>query len=372
MTLFTDRMALTVPQEAALQSGFFNVRARIARAGIQIYHGSELSGVAGVDPDAAYRIYRAPEEVFAEDSLASFAHLPITDGHPPAGVTADNHQSTSIGTALDAVSREENFVAATLSIRDAAAIERLRRGEIQQISAGYHADVTLAPGVTPGGEPYDGIQSHIRGNHIALVDAARCGPECRIGAESGPLCACASCQSSREDHMSEPRKRLTDDGDPKIAETVAELKKANASLSEALEAAQKTISRLTAELESKSGEVEAMSAAPTGDADFETRVKARTDLLIQARSILGDQDFSARSDRDIRRAAIAHIYGDGFVDGASDHALTGMFKVLMRDRAHGLDNLNGAVTPAHNNSSLMAARAKRNARLQNAWKGARS
>ena len=53
MTLFIDRAEVSVPISAALRSGFFNAPARIARTGIQIYSGGELTGGDGVDPEAA-------------------------------------------------------------------------------------------------------------------------------------------------------------------------------------------------------------------------------------------------------------------------------------------------------------------------------
>ena len=372
MTLFIDRAEISVPTSAALRSGFFNADAKIARSGIQIYHGSELTSVDGVDPEKLYRVYRSEAEVFAPDAMDSFANLPVTDGHPPEGVDAKNHSGVAIGVALGEVAREGDFLTATLSIRDAATIEKLKRGEAHQISTGYYADVTLAPGTTPDGETYDAIQSHIRGNHIAIVDAARCGPECRIGIIAD--CDCASCQTKKGHTMSDGKISFQDEGDPvgdPVSETVEALKAANTRLTEALEAAQDTIARLTSELESKSGEVEAMAAAPTSDSDFTKRVHKRAELLTHARALLGDTDLSACSNADIRRAAIAQVYGDGFVADATDHALTGMFKVLMRDRARFADNLNGAVMPRSNISNLDAARAKQKARLANAWKEGR-
>ena len=368
MTLFIDRAEISVPTSAALRSGFLNAEAKIARSGIQIYHGSELTGVDGVDPEKLYRVYRPDAEVFATEAMDSFANLPVTDGHPPEGVDVDNHSCVAIGVALGEVAREGDFLTATLSIRDAATIEKLKRGEAHQISTGYYADVTLAPGTTPDGETYDAIQSHIRGNHIALVDAARCGPECRIGIIAD--CDCASCQTKKGHTMSDGKISFQDEGDP-VSETVEALKAANTRLTEALEAAQETIARLMAELESKSGEVEAMSAGPTSDADLSARIHERADLLTHARAILGHRDFSGHSNADIRRAALAKSYGEAFIADASDHALSGMFKVLMRDQDRFADNLNGAVSPSSHITSLDAARAKQKARLANAWKEGR-
>ncbi len=165
--------------------------------------------------------------------------------------------------------------------------------------------------------------------------------------------------------MSLSQNRLRDQDDP---DPMAELKAENDRLKQKLDAAMAEIKQLKAALEAKSGEVEALEAVPSADQAFDARVRDRANLLQQARDLLGDQDFSAKSDSEIRRAAIAHIYGDGFVANASDHALSGMFKVILRERGRLADTLNGAVTPSSETTSLQAARAKRDARLTNAWK----
>jgi len=320
--ILTDREHMPLPEEQLSGAGYLTLSAKIARTGIQDYFGHELAGVEGhIDPGKIYRVYRGEEEVFAVDALESFQGLPITLGHPSQEVTADNYKIHSVGHIVGQPFRDGDFIRAELTIRDAAAIAKIKSGEAAQLSVGYHADVHLSAGTAPNGQAYDAVQTNIRGNHIALVDAAR-------------------------------------------------------RMSEALRDAEATIETLSAELETKSGEVEALtakdSARPAEDADFAGRVQARAQMLSEARQILGDAvTLSAQSDSDIRKTVINHIYGDGFASGASDHALIGMYRVAVRDAGQSGDTLNGRITISTNNNERHLAEARRNQRLASAWqKGA--
>jgi len=369
--ILTDREHMPLPEEQISGAGYLTLSAKIARTGIQDYFGHELAGVEGhIDPGKIYRVYRGEEEVFAVDALESFQGLPITLGHPSQEVTADNYKIHSVGHIVGQPFRDGDFIRAELTIRDAAAIAKIKSGEAAQLSVGYHADVHLSAGTAPNGQAYDAVQTNIRGNHIALVDAARCGPECSLLKD----CACASCQLNKEEMMSD---FVTLDGEQiPLAQAVNKLKEANARMSEALKDAEATIETLSAELETKSGEVEALtakdSARPAEDADFAGRVQARAQMLSEAHQILGDAGaLSAQSDSDIRKTVINHIYGDGFASGASDHALIGMYRVAVRDAGQSGDTLNGRITISTNNNERHLAEARRNQRLASAWqKGA--
>lgn len=367
--VLTDREPLRLPESSVTGEGYINLSARIARIGIQSYYGHELQGVDNAEPEKLYRVYRPVEEVFAVDTLASFTELPITLGHPPVEIGAENYKNYAVGHIIGTPVRDGDYVRAELSVRDAAAIAKIKSGEAAELSVGYHAEVRLEAGLTPAGEAYDAIQSHIRGNHIALVDAARCGPECRIGDRASARCDCASCQSIKEQIMTD---FVTIDGEPMpLAEAVDKLRDANTRMAEALKDAETTIESLSSELETKTGEVEAMKQTPTGDSDFAAKVRARAQMLSEASAVLGaNAQISTLPDADIRRRVINRIYGDGFAEGASDHALIGMYKVAVRDAAKNTDNLNGLVAPGSSTSThLQAALTRRNERLTHAWKG---
>ncbi len=158
--------------------GFLIAPAKLARCGIQPYRVAELSDVSG-DPMRILNIYRPPEEVFAPESLASFENAPLTNDHPSSSfVTADNWRHLAIGSVRN-IRQQDGYVVGDLIVQDKSAIALIKSGKVG-LSAGYQSDKEMAPGVTPDGQPYDGIQRNIRVNHIALVRSPRCGPTCRI------------------------------------------------------------------------------------------------------------------------------------------------------------------------------------------------
>ncbi len=170
--------------------GFLRVRARIGRTGVHLYRAAELGTPVGYAPDDAIRVLRTPDEVFGDAAMASFAGKPVTDGHPPTMVDATNWKRYAVGQSGADVVRDGDHLATDLLITDIAAVKRVEAGAL--LSNGYLADFEFTPGTTAAGEAYDAVQSNIRGNHIALVDAGRCGESCRIDDAAVQDCGCGT------------------------------------------------------------------------------------------------------------------------------------------------------------------------------------
>jgi uncharacterized protein len=181
--------------------GYLVATGVLARSGIQEYRAYEL-GMDG-DPMRIVKIYRPESEVFDRDSMASFDGLPITIEHPPGAVTADNWSQYANGDARG-IDRAQDKMVGRLTFKTKAAIDALESGK-SELSNGYTFDFDETPGVTPDGQKYDGVQRKIRGNHVALVDAARCGPACRV-ADSIP--------QTKEITMADALRKVTVDGIP--------------------------------------------------------------------------------------------------------------------------------------------------------------
>jgi uncharacterized protein len=149
----------------------------IARTGVQDYGPGETGIEPG--PDGLVHIERKPEEVFRPETIASFNAKPIINDeylHATGGVTPDNWKNASVGIVLD-VRRGEgtqsNLLLSDLLICDAEAIEAVESGK-RQVSCGYQCKyITTGEG--------RGEQTYILGNHLCLVDRARCGIICSIG-----------------------------------------------------------------------------------------------------------------------------------------------------------------------------------------------
>lgn len=207
-----DFMSLTSRQMTA--EGYMVAPGNLARTGVQDYRAYELGLDAdGMDPMKVIRLHRPPEEVFDTASMASFEGKPITIEHPPVAVTSDNWAQLAKGDVRD-VGRSGELMTGTLVIRSKDAIEAVQDGKVQ-LSNGYTFELDMTSGTTADGRAYDGIQRNIRGNHVALVDAARCGSACRI-ADSQP--------NLEGKTMADAKRKVTVDGIPlEVEDTAAEV-----------------------------------------------------------------------------------------------------------------------------------------------------
>lgn len=171
VTVF-DRSTYKITERQYTGEGFLRVPGRVARTGIQEYLACEL-GLDG-DPMRVIKVMRPAEEVFNDESIASYTGADITIEHPQQFVDAATYNQISKGTTLTAY-KDGDFVKADLVIKAKDAIEAVESGKVQ-LSAGYSAVYDEAQ----ADAPYDYIQRNIRINHVALVDRARAGAQARI------------------------------------------------------------------------------------------------------------------------------------------------------------------------------------------------
>ncbi len=142
----------------------------IARTGEQTYLAREL-GLQGEDPEKTVRVYREEKEVFSPAAMASFEGKDVTDGHPNEGVEPSNFSNYTRG-HLQNVRRDGETLVADLIIKDPSLISEVRNGVKREVSCGYHCDYIQSGGGYR--------QTHIRGNHVAVVPRGRAGREIAI------------------------------------------------------------------------------------------------------------------------------------------------------------------------------------------------
>lgn len=170
-----DFQSLPMKKPVKTDAGFLRIPIRGTRVGIFEY----------VQPDGSIRReLRPPEEVFAKDSLATLAGVPLTIAHPKDLVDVKNIKRLSVGMTGDIIEKsEERFVDFMGTVTDARAVSMLERkrdeGKGQEVSCGYVAEMDFTPGIW-NGQPYDAVQRNIRYNHVAFVDRGRAGPEARV------------------------------------------------------------------------------------------------------------------------------------------------------------------------------------------------
>jgi hypothetical protein len=188
MLQICDKVDFSGSKRVITAEGFMRVPATLSRCGVYDYsaeacrrmpEAQAIRDALKLDPSEPLRVYRSPEQVFAEDSMASFANKPVTNNHPPEWINAKNARYYTVGYTGDAVERDGQFQKATLIITDAEVIKEIEEGK-KEISNGYDTRIVQKVGVTDDGEEYHAEFQNIRGNHIAIVSKGRAGNSCRI------------------------------------------------------------------------------------------------------------------------------------------------------------------------------------------------
>ena len=347
---------LTLHDLRVTGEGFLVASARIARAGIQDYRAAEL-GINDGDPDRIVPVLRPEDEVFDDAALASFERKPVTAGHPADTVTATNATGVTLGLTGDTVTRDGDLVATTITLFDEAAVADVRGGR-RQLSAGYSADIDWTPGITADGERFEAVQRNIKGNHIALVDAGRCGAACRIGDDrcaAGASCSCGGLRVKMKPSLT----TITHDGD--LIETTEEAARVIQQLKDDLAALTADRDR---ELGARDAEIAKLKDGRLSPADIDRLAAERADVVARAQMIADDIDCAGRTNADIRRTAVAARLGDTKVTDKSDDYVEALFDSLTASPDPLRDAIKTHQAPAGAGEAYRAYAT----RLANAWK----
>jgi hypothetical protein len=350
---FTD--AVSVAGTRRLDDGYLVATARSVRTGIQIYSGSEV----GKPELATVRVYRAPDQVFAQDSLQSFSHAPITNDHPSEGVTSDNWKALAVGEVSTAAKRDGEWVVLPLILKDAAAIQAVVDGK-RELSAGYTCELDFTPGVTADGEPFDAQQRNIKINHLALVDRARAGSQARIGD--------ANSWGISPVHIPEKEKpmtlktvtvdgipvEVTDQGATVITTLLQRLADAAKKVSDAETAHNTAIAAKDAELAKKDAEIDDLKGKVLDAKAIDAKVTARADLITKAKAVAPDIQTDGKSDDDIRKAAVVAKLGDAAIKDKPQAYIDARFDILAED-AGSADTVRDAITHLRPGTNLSDA-----------------
>lgn len=159
------------PNQIETAEGYLICRSvPIARTGDQQYTAREV--MQDGDPGQTVIVHRRPEDVFAEETIASFEGKPVTDDHPPENVQAENFASYARGHVQNVRRAGDNLVG-DVYITDAKLASDVKHRVKREISCGYQCDL-----VPDGAGGY--YQTNIRGNHVAVVLRGRAGHDVAI------------------------------------------------------------------------------------------------------------------------------------------------------------------------------------------------
>jgi 8-oxo-dGTP pyrophosphatase MutT (NUDIX family) len=154
--------------------------ANISKANVCPYRGAEIPGwqELGLEPDKIYKMFRHPDEL--KKSVPTWNGIQLLSKHVP--VDAEDHRKYDIvGTTGTNASFEDPYLRNSLVIWSKDGVDLIESDKQRELSCGYHYTPEMTPGMTPHGEQYDGVMRDISGNHVALVEEGRAGPDVMVG-----------------------------------------------------------------------------------------------------------------------------------------------------------------------------------------------
>lgn len=172
-SLAFDRASVrTIDENGRLQIS----RTNISKANVNAYYGREIprSEELGLEPNKLYRLWRHPDEL--RKAAKTFNNIPVLSKHIPDFPTYPPNEFR-VGVTHSNAEFDGTYLTVGMSIWDNSAIAGIESGEQRELSASYKYVADMTPGVTPDGEPYDGVMRDIFGNHEALVPDGRAGPD---------------------------------------------------------------------------------------------------------------------------------------------------------------------------------------------------
>lgn len=165
------------------ENGFLVDTPVVARLGVQVYY---------MEDGRTVREFRPAEEVFKDESLASYQGKPMTLDH--VFVNSENAKEVVVGSVTGKAEPLGSSVVAPIVVYDNTAIQEAMAGNAKELSVGYSAILDETPGwgdpvtgeyvlksdgeqfdAPDGWQEFDAIQREIKVNHLAMVYRGRAG-----------------------------------------------------------------------------------------------------------------------------------------------------------------------------------------------------
>ena len=369
----------TNPAEKTAE-GFLIARAPVTSIGVFSYR----------NPDGSERReLRLPEEVFAEESLASLKMKPLTLLHPDEKVTPENVGKLSVGSVGSDVTSDSYRVYVSLTATKKDAVDAVENGSARSLSCGYDCDIEWTSG-TWMGMKYDCIQRKIRYNHVALVPVPRAGDGNAIRMDSAgtptlPDMNKHENNTNQEDKMDKIHLDGADyQAEPQVIAAYnkavdradgleKELEKARTDAKENLDKLTAAKSTVEAERDSIKERLDAMENEMPGK--IEKAIKDRLELVGKA-TAAGVEVKADMADADIKKAVISKVFPSANLDGKDDAYIPARFDCaceLSATKGDEKSRKDAADIPSANHElsaqdQLDAAKKRYNERMDGAWK----
>ena len=303
-------------------TGFLTAPVILARTGVQHYMGFEL----GLKDRLMEKIgvMRPAEEVFNSESIKSYVNLIVTNDHPTAPVTINNVKKLQKGQVSEVI-KNDKVLSGVVTITDKDQISKIQNGKIE-VSVGYANNLKKEKGSFEGVD-YEFIQTDIKANHLAIVDAGRCGSACKLTMD----------HNKKESFMF----TITIDGiqykveDAQLGQAILNQQKAHDAEVEGfkkkLTEEEEEKEKMKKEKDEAEAKKDALEKEKMSDSDLSALISERAALLVQAKAILGDKmPECIDCPLEIKTAVIDHVLPDMKLDGKSKDYINAAFDMAIK------------------------------------------
>lgn len=160
-------------------NGWFEIKGNpLSKVGVFDYSGAQV-GAPPADAGRIYRVYRPAEELAHPDAIASFRLTPLINDHTMLGDGFTKAEDKGVdGVIGEDVYFSDGVLRGNIKVFSKTLAEDIKKGKTE-LSCGYRCIYDFTAG-SWNGQAYDVIQRNIRGNHVALVDEGRMGPDVSV------------------------------------------------------------------------------------------------------------------------------------------------------------------------------------------------
>jgi len=176
--------------------GRLHVRvSNLSKAMVNPYRGSEIPNWQGLglNPDKVYHLLRDPAEL--AKGAHTFNNLPLMSRHVIVSA-ADPHERHIAGSTGTDAAFNDPYLTNSLVVWRQEDIDDIESRTKCELSCAYRYDAVMGSG-TFEGLPYDGKMCNIVGNHVALVEEGRAGPDVLVHDSKDGLMPYKSALTSR-------------------------------------------------------------------------------------------------------------------------------------------------------------------------------
>jgi len=319
------------------ETGFLTATVTLARIGIQDYLSSELE--LDDEEKQVVKVFRSVDEVSSDDSIKSFTNLIVTNNHPLTPVSVANVKSLQTGTVSGVFFDDKlKVLKGIITITDQKTIKAIQSGK-KEVSVGYSNDLVKKTGLWDG-QKYDYIQKNIKANHLAIVQAGRCGSACKITTDNKEKIKMAITIDGISFDTDNPQleqaiKKMQDAFD---AEKNAFMKKLEEKKKEKDEAEKEKI-KAEKEKDEAKAKADVIEKDKKSDDDIAKLVTEKAILLSDAKAILGDYMPECLScDSEIKSAVVKAVL-DMEMSGKSTDYINASYDIAIAKAKKTSDNL---------------------------------